>query len=185
MGFCFSEKKEKIEKEKERKITNNMLSDIRTCEGYGEEYNYYHEKETMPQSGQKMLDNRYRKSAEEQDENWAKIELSTNKLYKYRKYDVRLFVKKSMRIKSGASEIDVLKSLLSAKCYCEGTRSGKRLYQITLYYIINFIEPFCNKCHTPKVISLDTAKNTQNIKVDRGEYEIYTCIITSKCSSSR
>ena len=47
------------------------------------------------------------------------------------------------------------------------------------------IEPFCNKCHAPKVVSLDTAKNTQNIKVDRGEYEIYTCVISSKCSSSR
>ena len=66
----------------------------------------------------------YKRAGPDQEGPWAKIELGTNKLYKYRKYDVRLLVKKSWRLRSGVSEIDILKALLSARCLCEETRVG-------------------------------------------------------------
>lgn len=107
-----------------------MLTDARTCGSYSEQYNYDYGKETLPQAREKEPEGSCRKSGDDPEESWARIELSTNKLYKYRKYDVRLLVKKIMRIRSGVSEIDILKSLLSAKCCCEGTRSGKKRHQI-------------------------------------------------------
>lgn len=118
------EHRETTKKEKKKKQDRTMLSDARSCGSYSDEYNYDYGKDQMPQGGRKEAEGNYGKGSDGQEENWARIELSTNKLYKYRKYDVRLFVKKSMRIRSGVSEIDILKSLLSAKCFCEGTRSG-------------------------------------------------------------
>ena len=114
-----------------------MLTDYRLYGGYGEQYNYESMKDMVPQSGQKEDEGGFRKSGDDSEENWARIELGTNKLYKYRKYDVRLLVKKIARIRSGVSEIDVLKSLLSAKCCCEGTRSGKKRENRITYPRIN------------------------------------------------
>ena len=98
-------------------LNNNGLYDINNINKKGMYGNM------RDDTGEQTSD-RYKRAGTDQEGTWAKIELGTNKLYKYRKYDVHLLEKKSWRLRSGVSEIDILKALLSARCLCEETRVG-------------------------------------------------------------
>ena len=66
--------------------------------------------------------------ASQTDPGLFRLELSSNKICKFRKYDVKLTVKKSWRLENGVSEIAILKALLFAKCCCFGSFESKKNY---------------------------------------------------------
>ena len=116
-----------------------------------------------------------------------RLELSSPKICKFRRYDVMLYVKKSWRIRNGISEIDILKALLSAKCCRLNSHERKKTYKkVTLYCNFNFFKAVsCPKCNARNVVNLLSTNNSQTLRIDRGEHEIYSCVLTSNCSSSR
>ena len=98
----------------------------------------------------------------------ATLELSSYKLCKYRKYEVRLTVPKKWRVDRGLSEVDLLQALLSAKCCRLGSST----------------EVGCERCAVDRVVVL-TATTQWPIRQENNDLETYVCAIQSKCTSSR
>jgi hypothetical protein len=88
------------------------------------------------------------------------LELSSNKLCKYRKYEVSLTVNRGWRVKNGLSEVDLLQALLGAKCCRLGSGTPA----------------MCEKCAADKVVTL-TATTQWPVRRDATDAETYVCAI--------
>lgn len=72
-------------------------------------------------------------ATQKNDQGLFRLELSSNKICKFRKYDVKLMVKKMWRLTNKVSEIAILKALLSAKCCRFDTFYGKNILNTHIY----------------------------------------------------
>ena len=99
----------------------------------------------------------------------VKIRMSSQRICRYKKYEVSLLVKKCWRLSHKIDELQVLKALLTAKCCCLNTLS-----------VVS-----CSRCGASSVVSLGATNGLKDISTTDGEYEVYSCVLTSNCSSSR
>eukprot|EP00727_Mastigamoeba_balamuthi_P012793 m51a1_g8136 hypothetical protein (882) ;mRNA; r:10821-13961 len=98
----------------------------------------------------------------------ATLELSSYKLCKYRKYEVRMSIQRTWRQDNGLSEIDILQALIGSKCCKLGTSQPVS----------------CDRCACDQVVTL-SATTQWPVRRDGSETETYLCAIQSKCTSSR
>lgn len=98
----------------------------------------------------------------------ATLELSSYKLCKYRKYEVRMTITRQWRTENRLSEIDILQALIGAKCCKLGTSQAVA----------------CDRCSCDQVVTL-SATTQWPVRRDGSESETYLCAIQSRCTSSR
>ena len=105
--------------------------------------------------------------ATSEEDSECKLELSS-KLYKFRKHNVVLKMKRSWRIAHHLSEPDVFSALLNARCYLLGSVT----------------EAACSRCKCSPVIVLSAT--AQHPKYDAStDIESFECAVQSRCTSSR
>jgi len=103
----------------------------------------------------------------ETEDNYCELELSS-KVFKFRKHDVSLRIRKSWRLAHNLSEPDVFSALLSARCCLLGSDT----------------EASCKRCKCSPVVVLSATSQHPSYDAET-DTESYQCAIQSRCTSSR
>jgi len=98
----------------------------------------------------------------------CKLELSSTKLFKFRRHFVTFKVKRSWRLDHNLTEPDIFNALLTARCCLLGSDT----------------EAACKKCKCSPVVVLSATEQHPTYDAST-DIETYECAIQSRCTSSR